>query len=157
MLLTSSCTWSDIALVKERNPLLGALLLPSKSNRVKSQLTILTFLLGTPYTSQFISYNFSGSNHIDPGDKIPSLGWWCHHGSENVVGGYWWFSRINALVYFNPSGTLMLFDGAVDEHGTGVFSKKNKGLQIGSVMILKKDLYKIIKRYYTLWIINMLG
>ena len=49
MLLTSSRTWSNIASVKERNPLLGALSLPSKSDRVKSQLTILTFLLGTEH------------------------------------------------------------------------------------------------------------
>lgn len=88
--------------------------------------------------TQFVSYNFSGTNHCDPHDKIPSLGWWCQDGTV-VTGGMWWFSCLNILLEFNPVGTLMLFDGKIDEHGTGAFSEDSKGIQIGTVLIVNNN------------------
>ena len=107
---------------------------------------VLTFL-GTCYTSQFVSYNFSSSQHTDSMDYLPSLGWWCNEGDGVIKGGDWCFSQCNCVVEFNGAGTLMFFDSKQFEHGTGEYIEVGSSVcRIGSVMTTRSDYVKMIKR-----------
>lgn len=102
-------------------------------------------VLGTDMEQMFMTFNASLAQHIDPDEPVPTVGLWGNLGNTgSVIGGEFVFSRRNLVIPINPKGTLIIWFGEKEEHGTAAL-KFDEGMMRCAAVIGRKGEFEKIR------------
>lgn len=91
----------------------------------------------------FLSFNGSLSQHRDSDEPGPTIGLWGNIGPGQVNGGEFVFSQRNLALSMDPRGTLVVWFGQLEEHGTAMLTA-NDAMRC-AVALGRKGEFEIIR------------
>jgi len=100
-------------------------------------------IVGTDIEQLFLSFDCSLSQHCDPDEPAPTIGLWGNLGKGEVLGGEFIFSRRNLVIPMNPKGTMVIWYGQREEHGTAMLECTEEAVRCVGVIGRKGKFKKI--------------